>query len=71
MKVSKQRIRRRFLFGATAVIAAAMTVTAVTSSAGAQPKSHAGPSEIGPQWLINAQTVEVTVLGISIRATKR
>jgi hypothetical protein len=50
MKVSKQRIRRRFLFGATAVIAAAMTVTAVTSSAGAQPKSHAGPSEIGPGY---------------------
>jgi len=37
------------LFGATALIAAAMTVTAVTS-AGAQPKSHAVSSEIGPGY---------------------
>jgi hypothetical protein len=31
--------------------------------------TRAGPSEIGPQCLIDAQTVEVTVRGISIRAT--
>jgi len=50
MKVSNQRIRRRFWFSATAVIAAALSVTAVTSSALAQPKSHAASSEIGPGY---------------------
>jgi len=50
MKVLNQPIRRRVLFGATAVIAAGMLVTALTSSAGAQPNSHAGPSAIGPGY---------------------
>lgn len=52
MKLSSQRIRRACLLGATAVMAAAMTatVTAVTTSAGAQPTSHAVSSEIGPGY---------------------
>jgi hypothetical protein len=47
MKVSTRRTGRRFLLGATAVIAATMLVAAVTSSAGAQPKSPAATSKIG------------------------
>jgi hypothetical protein len=50
MKLFNQGIGRRFLFGAAAVIAATMLVAGVTSSAGAQSKSHAGPSEIGPGY---------------------
>ena len=51
MKGSTQRFRRTFLWSATAVATAAITAAAVTTSAaGAQPKPHAGPSQIGPGY---------------------
>jgi hypothetical protein len=51
MKGSSRRFRRAFFVSATAVATAAMTVAAVTTSAaGAQPKPHAGPSQIGPGY---------------------
>ena len=51
MKGSSQRSRRAFFWSATAVATAAITAAAVTTSAaGAQPKPHAGPSQIGPGY---------------------
>jgi hypothetical protein len=51
MKVSSQRFRRAFFVSATAVATAAMTAAVVTASAaGAQPKPHAGPGQIGPGY---------------------
>ena len=51
MKGSSQRFRRAFFWSATAVATAAVTAAAVTTSAaGAQPKPHAGPSQIGPGY---------------------
>ncbi len=51
MKGSSQRFRRAFFWSATAVATAAITAAAVTTSvAGAQPKPHAGPSQIGPGY---------------------
>ena len=51
MKGSSQRFRRTFLWSATAIATAAITAAAVTTSAaGAQPKPHEGPSQIGPGY---------------------
>jgi hypothetical protein len=50
MRASTRRIRHAVWLGATAAAAAALAVAAVTSSAVAQPTSHAGPAAIGPGY---------------------